>query len=540
MRCAIYARYSSDRQSEASAEDQARLCRERAASEGWTVVAEFLDQAISGATRDRPRLNAMMAHAADFDVVLCESLDRLSRDQEDMPAIFKRLRFAGVAIVTLADGQVSELHVGLKGTMSQLFLQDLAHKTRRGQIGRVEAGRIPGGLSYGYRAIHAFNDRGEPERGLREIDEAEAAIVRRIFREYLAGIGPREIAKGLNADQVPGPRGGLWRGSTITGHRTRRNGILYNDLYAGRILYNRQRFERDPDTRRRIARPNPRDQWKAKDVPELRIVDEATWSAAQARLERGSSQRPHKLRRPRRLFSGLLECGQCGGPVTIISAEKWGCAASRETGTCGNRKLTANAAIERRVLGALRDDLLNPRVVSEYAAAYQSATSKALARAAQAQDGLKRRAREAEARVKNLVAAIAAGVDLGEVRGALDAASAERDEALAELAELDAARVVTMHPRLADRYRERMAALGEALAGEGVKRAEARELLRGLIERVIVIPAEDGVELELHGRLAEIIGFAQSKTAPEGAVSTAMLVAGARSRLCSPLSIVRV
>jgi protein gp37 len=94
MRCAIYARYSSDRQSEASAEDQARLCRERASSEGWTVTAEFLDPAISGATRDRPGLKRLLARAADFDVVLCESLDRLSRDEEDIAHITKRLRYA--------------------------------------------------------------------------------------------------------------------------------------------------------------------------------------------------------------------------------------------------------------------------------------------------------------------------------------------------------------------------------------------------------------------------------------------------------------
>jgi site-specific DNA recombinase len=63
-----------------------------------------------------------------FDVVLAEALDRFSRDQEDTAGLFKRLTFAGVNIVTLAEGDITHLHVGLKGTMNALFLKDLADK----------------------------------------------------------------------------------------------------------------------------------------------------------------------------------------------------------------------------------------------------------------------------------------------------------------------------------------------------------------------------------------------------------------------------
>jgi site-specific DNA recombinase len=545
MRCAIYARYSSDRQSETSAEDQARLCRERASREGWTVVAEFLDCAISGATRDRPRLTAMMARAAEFDVVLAESIDRLSRDQEDIAAIHKRLRFASVEIVTLADGAIGGLLLGVKGAMAAEYLKDLGEKTRRGQVGRVHAGRIPGGLSYGYRKVHRLDAKGEPERGLREIEEKEAAVVQRIFRQYLLGLSPRVIAGQLNAEGLPSPSGGLWRASTITGHRARRNGILYNALYAGKIVYNRQRFIRDPDTRRRVARANSPDQWKEQDVPELRIVDEASWSAAQARLSRGSSQPAHKKRRPRRLFSELLSCGECGGPVTIVQAERWGCARHRETGTCGNNRLILNSEVERRLLGALTDQLLDPQLVSEYAAAYHAATRDAIARHGAAAGALKKRAREADAAVKRLVAAIASGADLADVREALLQRSAERDQARAELAEIDAAHVVTLHPKLADRYRQRISDLGKSLEGQDDSHAEARTILRGLVDGVIVHPRPEarGVDLELHGRLAEIIAFASNKKkapAEAGAECTLKVVAGARNRHWHALSVVRV
>jgi DNA invertase Pin-like site-specific DNA recombinase len=78
--------------------------------------------------------------------MLAEALDRISRDQADVATLFKHLRFAGVPIITLAEGEISEFHVGLKGTMNALFLKDLAAKTRCGLRGRVEDGKSGGGL----------------------------------------------------------------------------------------------------------------------------------------------------------------------------------------------------------------------------------------------------------------------------------------------------------------------------------------------------------------------------------------------------------
>src|SRR5687768_4088507 len=126
-----------------------------------------------------------------FDVVLAEALDRFSRDQEDIAGLFKRLTFADVNIVTLAEGEISELHVGLKGTMNALALKDLADKTRRGLRGRVEKGKAGGGLCYGYRVFKKFDANGERVRGDREIEEDQAEIIRRIFREFASGKSPR-------------------------------------------------------------------------------------------------------------------------------------------------------------------------------------------------------------------------------------------------------------------------------------------------------------------------------------------------------------
>ena len=111
----------------------------------------------------RPGLQGLIDRAGrgEFDIVLAEALDRLSRDQADVATLFKRLCFHDVRIVTLSEGGISELHVGLKGAMNQLFLEDLADKTRRGLRGRVEAGLSGGGNSYGYNVVRKQGPDGQ-------------------------------------------------------------------------------------------------------------------------------------------------------------------------------------------------------------------------------------------------------------------------------------------------------------------------------------------------------------------------------------------
>ena len=151
-RVAIYARYSDDLQNSASIEDQLRICRERAEKEGWYVVNCYTDPAISGATTlMRPGIRMLMQDAADgeFDIVLSEALDRLSRDQADMATMYKRLKFWGMPIITLSEGEVGPMHIGFKSVMNELYIDELGKKVKRGQRGRVEAGKVPAGLAYG-------------------------------------------------------------------------------------------------------------------------------------------------------------------------------------------------------------------------------------------------------------------------------------------------------------------------------------------------------------------------------------------------------
>ncbi len=166
MRAVIYARYSSSLQRDASIEDQLRLCRERIEREGWTLHATYTDRAMSGASPLRPGYQKLIedARSRKFETVVAEALDRLSRDQEDIARLYKQLSFAGVKLLTLAEGEISELHVGLKGTMNALFLKDLASKIRRGQRGRIATGFSAGGLSYNRHTRERFGFPVNPHR----------------------------------------------------------------------------------------------------------------------------------------------------------------------------------------------------------------------------------------------------------------------------------------------------------------------------------------------------------------------------------------
>jgi DNA invertase Pin-like site-specific DNA recombinase len=285
-RCIIYARYSSENQKDASIEDQIRTCSVYAAKMGWLTIGTLYDRAISGSTDQRDGYQQLIqaCRGGLVDVVLAEGLDRLSRDQEHVAGLFKEARYRRVRVVTLAEGEINEMHIGLKGTMNALFLKDLARKVVRGMEGQVLKGKSGGGLPYGYRVVRSFDARGDVVAGEREIDDAQADVIRRVFREYVSGVSPRQIAKRLNEEGIAGPRGGGWTASMLLGNETRGLGLLRNALYSGVLVWNRQTFIRDPHTGKRQSRPNPRESWIRVDVPILRIVAADVWSAAQSRL----------------------------------------------------------------------------------------------------------------------------------------------------------------------------------------------------------------------------------------------------------------
>jgi hypothetical protein len=99
-------------------------------------------------------------------------------------------------------------------------------------------------------------------------------VVKRIYEEYVAGASPRSIAAGLNTDNIPAPRGGKWNASTINGNTARGQGLLLNERFVGRVVWNKRRSVKDPKTGRRVTRTNPESEWVVQQVPALRILDD--------------------------------------------------------------------------------------------------------------------------------------------------------------------------------------------------------------------------------------------------------------------------
>jgi site-specific DNA recombinase len=546
MRTAIYARFSSQLQKDSSIEDQVRVCVARAEREGWQLTRVFSDFAISGAVRDRPGLNDLIAHvqAGHADVVLAEAIDRLSRDQEDLAGIYKRIRFAGASIVTLSEGTVDELQIGFKGTMASLFRKDLADKIRRGQTGRVAAGRIPGGLVYGYRKVARFDGRGNPELGLREIDPQQAAVVRRIYREYLAGESPLAIARRLNAEGVPSPSGRKWNVSAINGDTVRGNGILCNAIYVGELVYNRTTMVRDPDTRKRVPRVNPPDQWQRVEVPDLAIVDRSDWDAVRDRKAEWSGWSYRQQRRPARLLSGLLQCGRCGSNMVIDGGSRYACSGASRRGTCNNHRTIVAESVERRVLAGLERQLLDPQRVARVVKAYHEQRNHFERETAAA--GRKHRSRVAEIdrQIERLVGAIADGAgEVPEVVSRLQQARQEREQLLAAMGEdAAAASVITLHPNIAEAYAKAVHQITAVIAGDGNDAREAKSAMRALVDRIILTPKVDkpGMDIEVEGRLAAMLELGQGKNPTPARNCTVVVVAEERSGLSRTLSRIRV
>ncbi len=528
-RVALYARYSSDNQREASIEDQLRLCREHAAREGWTVAERYSDAAISGASLiRRPGIRRLLADAQgrQFEIVLAEALDRLSRDQEDVAGLFKRLRFAGVKIVTLSEGAVDELHVGLKGTMNALFLRDLAAKIRRGQSGRVISGYSAGGLSYGYRVVKKLDDRGEPIRGLREVDEEQAVVIRRIFQEFASGRSARIIAASLNRDGVPSPFGREWGASTINGNLKRRSGILYNEAYIGLLVFNRVQMVKDPETGKRISRPNPSEQWQVVEASHLRIVSDELWNAVQARKKLYGGTRLHKRRRPKHMFSGLVRCGCCGASYTIKTQDQLACTAHRERGTCTNNRTIRVADLERRVLEGIKQRLLAPDAVAEFLTEYHTERKRLNAKMRHDRQQIGKRLALLERQIANIIDAIADGVATTGMKSRLIEMETEKERLAADLAAIsDASDVVELHPASIEVYRRRIAELQEALRANEDDRREAVNAIRSLVTSIEVIPREGRGKFDLNvkGALAELLNLPRRK--PGELPNTVMVVA---------------
>ena len=512
MRAAIYARFSSENQSASSIADQIEVCSRYIVKNGWAAVATYSDAAMSGASRFRPGYQQLLADLGSgaFDVIVVEALDRLGRKLADVADLHDRCTFAGITLVAVNVGEITPMHIGLLGTMAQLYLSDLKQKTWRGQLGRALQGKVPGGKAYGYDLVTAST-------GERRINAVEAAIVRRIFTDFANGQSPRAIAKQLNAEGIAGPDGRPWGDTTIRGQAERGTGLLNNALYGGRLEWNRCSYVKDPRTGKRVARPNPREKWEITEVPHLRIVDDALWQRVKVRqkmlrFEIGRIAAGSALNRAHRrhfLLSGLLSCGSCGGGYTIVARDRYGCAAHRSKGTCTNALLIGRRELEGRVLSGLKEQLMAPDLVAAFIDAFNT-EMRNLTTSAEAESlALKKTLAEIDRRIDAIVRAIEDGGYTPALKARLTALEQEKAQAQRRLRTAKPAPVLRLHAKLPELYRSKIERLAESLNAPDTV-TEAGEIMRGLIDRIVLTPMGDALRAELHGDLAVLARFAQT------------------------------
>jgi DNA invertase Pin-like site-specific DNA recombinase len=416
---AIYARYSSDLQNPSSVDDQVALCRGLIADQlggDADKALVFSDAAISGATMERPGILRLLAavKAGRVNLVVAEGLDRLSRSLKDIAAVHETLSYHGATIWTAHEGRITELHVGLKGTMNALFLRDMKAKVKRGQAARVAAGFAPGSRAYGYRVIRGVVDaKGRNVNGVREINEAEAEVIRRIYREYAEGRKVLEIVAGLNRDGIPAPAGGLWKRNAIMGAAKKQEGVLRNEIYLGKVVANRHHVVRDPVTNRKRFVLNPETQWTRVDVPHLRIVTDEQWAAVR-KLDRPrpgdalgapTSPKPQVLKvHNQHALTGWVKCGWCGGSKSLANESRYLCSTHRYAKKCKNSRGTREPVLMNATFEALRSRVTD-------GADFRSSFIRAFAREAKRGEKLRKQATDLEARIGRLVTAIERGVD---------------------------------------------------------------------------------------------------------------------------------
>jgi site-specific DNA recombinase len=347
MNVISYARFSTDRQSESSIADQLRVCREHAATKGWLVRAEYSDEGISGAALgNRPGVRGALDDLRQGEALIVTDLSRLSRSQ-DLAPLVTRLRHRGARVIGVQDGYDSEtrharMQAGLSGIMSEEFRAMVADRTRSALELRARTGQSTGGKPY-----------------------ENVEIVREIFSRFAEGETMKQIASDLNRRDIPSP-GANWKQRSSPRGRwlvSALHAILHNERYAGRLVWNRSQWVKDPDTGKRLRRERPESEWIVQTCEPM--VDEETWSACQSRfttrLGRGGA--------PRYLLSGLLECAVCGSKLIVYGGgqHRYVCGAFHAGGphACSNSLSVPRATAEERILAPVMDDLLSPEAIAE-------------------------------------------------------------------------------------------------------------------------------------------------------------------------------
>jgi DNA invertase Pin-like site-specific DNA recombinase len=474
-----YARYSSDRQSARSIDDQFELCRKIAKQNGYRIIEYFSDAAVAGSgTLARAGWLALMRRVAAkdraFDAVIVESLSRMSRDLADSARDFKRITFRQVELIDL-EGSVNTMRVGMSGIMNQEFRKHLGNMMRRAWDGRIKDGLLPGKPAYGHRKVAGTSFE-------REIDPDAAVVVNRIFAEYAAGEPVRDIAARLNRDGIPSPSGGVWNHQVFIAGGGSGKGMITNRSYIGEIVWNSNRSVINPDNEKRNKqRGNPNDLLMV-EVPHLRIIDQDLWDRAQAlrtaRSRPSCQPRSYKKTIINHLVADKLICAECGGHMKIVGSKagedrRVGCVNARHKGVCSNTKSYNLTDIETCVLEGCRHNLDVEALTQLTEGAYEGYAARQKLASAE-RESVEQALNRTKERIDRIATAIAdTDVELPPLMEKLKSLTLEKAGLTAKLDLIKATgNVVTLHPATVQKFRVDLETMVTALTNTKLTDAE--------------------------------------------------------------------
>lgn len=331
------------------------------------------------------------------------------------------------------------------------------------------------------------------------------------MKEYASGISPKAIAKKLNQEGIPSPLNGHWDAGAINGNRKRGYGILNNESYIGVLVWNRHRYIKNPDTGKRVPRPNPEEEWTRKPIPEWRIVDDELWSAVKDRQGKYTPNQKHMHlnRRPAYLLSGLLKCGSCGGGVNKSNHGRYACAAAHRRGTCDNKLKISRVELEKLVLTVLQKHLMDPKLCEVFCKEYTAELNRLRQERNARVSSYHAEMKQLKAKQNRIAESIMDGMSTHLFKDQADALLKRKAE-LEIILESSEEEPVLLHPNMAHRYHTEVQNLMSALEDES-QRQEASEILRTLVEKIVLTPDANNEKLtiDLHGDLAGILRMAQ-------------------------------
>jgi site-specific DNA recombinase len=356
-RAAIYVRVSTARQAERdlSIPDQVAQCRAFCDRQGWEIAEIFSEPGASALDDDRPAFQEMIYKATrtdrPFSHIVVHSLSRFSRDSLHSELYIRKLRKAGVELVsitqTVTPDASGEMFRKLLNVFDEHQSRENAKHVHRAMCENARQGFWNGSHApYGY-SIEVAERRGNKDKKVLVINEEEAQVVRLIF-DMATGVqgrpvGVKAIASHLNQ------RGFLRRGRRFSTGGIHE--ILTSTTYHGRHYFNRR------DSRN--GRPRPPSEWIGFKVPAL--IEETTFNAAQALLQsRNPKRMPPRVANGPTFLAGLARCGHCGAAL-IQNTGKGG--AYRYY--CCSRKLKEGAMACRGL--RIRMDKLDGIVLEEVA-----------------------------------------------------------------------------------------------------------------------------------------------------------------------------